>query len=218
MHCVLRERGDGEGRKSRRRNAASWPLAEKDVKSSIKQEPPERREHALESERERPRSRPRKATSAVSSRLAAPDPICASAPPGGAGSASDRGGGLSGRVRSGPASWRAAGPGAAGWGTGARAHTSPAASGGPEAGSDITRLFSAPAHGGAGAGAAKWRRGSAGFPSPPPPFRVPRGSLDSNVFQGEGFLVSTFSPPPAEGVGAVAAPRALLLCATDERV
>lgn len=38
---------------------------EKDVKSSIKQEPVEKKEHLLESEREKPKSRPKKTTSAV---------------------------------------------------------------------------------------------------------------------------------------------------------
>ncbi|XP_059542839.1 lysine-specific demethylase 5B-like [Myotis daubentonii] len=38
---------------------------EKDMKSSIKQEPIEKKEHLLESEREKPRSRPKKTTSAV---------------------------------------------------------------------------------------------------------------------------------------------------------
>ncbi|XP_036210565.1 lysine-specific demethylase 5B isoform X1 [Myotis myotis] len=38
---------------------------EKDVKSSIKQEPIEKKEHLLESEREKPKSRPKKTTSAV---------------------------------------------------------------------------------------------------------------------------------------------------------
>lgn len=50
----------------RRKSSLGWPLAEKEVKSSFKQEPMEKKELVIESEREKAKSRPKKTTSAVS--------------------------------------------------------------------------------------------------------------------------------------------------------
>lgn len=63
---------EGGSRGRWRRASAHWvglPLAEKEMRSGIKQEPPEKRELAVESEREKPKSRPKKTTSAVSGHL-----------------------------------------------------------------------------------------------------------------------------------------------------
>lgn len=81
-HCRRRRRAVGThvgvwgvcgGRKPRAlaqgERSLGLPLAEKEMRSGIKQEPSEKRELAVESEREKPKSRPKKTTSAVSGHL-----------------------------------------------------------------------------------------------------------------------------------------------------